>query len=1276
MKHISRLLLYAGLLLAFTAQAQLPATPNADYTKISGTVTDARDGKTYAYKQFGDFQWFVQNLAYEGTVMNGTSPIKGIYLPIDPEGKVYGMVYPSSNLNTNATMNKLCPEGWTAGGKGDYDNLFNSIISEYNLTDIGQTNFAGLAKYLRAGGVVGTHTGGLWVAGTEINPKAAEIGFNALPSGVFNIDANVYDSGDANGTKASFLTGGWYHYFMVAANNDVRHTNRNTRHHAAIRCFRANIAFPDIEITTPYPTTVELNQKQSAENERTRLRQAHKKSDHFVTGFFAPISGNNTIEVNVETVVASTDGSMPSIVIGTPGHIDNSVKEIQLKEGVNTIDASKHSGGLIYFRYVTNATGTPQGKVKITFTANSKHVRAPHFVYGTTSEKEFASMLGKYQTEDVIMTSGRVIVIATRSNAIKYSRIEDKNRWMEGLHKLVDQEEIISGMNNSDANALHHTQKPFEVRHMMIETTSTSPHASPNGYTAYPAASINRYLTYTGSFEQPWMMAHEVGHQHQQSAYMIDKATESTVNIYSYVVTRFVESLKGNTNWNRTTAERWGQAQNTYLKLPVEQRIYNIGDSELEAIVGFNRDELRFMVWEHLFIMFGDEFYKTLHRVVREENANAATNEERKLYLIQKSSQVTGYDLREFFNQWGIRINDDYLAEPMNKEFEKALAEGTIIAMPLPADELVLITGQNRPAWTPLALRGISTSTPPAVVPDAQPADELASKLKYTDYSTSKGVFEDARDNKKYHYKQYGNKEWFTENLNYEDTRLSERTNYPASIYPSNDPEGKVYGRMYSTYVSSAIYKGWCPEGWSPATESDWADIQKAIKDEYQLTDRQVASAMIAGGDRDDVADGLWAKGSMGYYATDQQRNAVGFNALPAGVFSYTENGYEAGDERGAKASFYEPVNEWYHFVLDAKGMNISKPNRNSRHYGSIRCVRPASDKIDQAITFEPIEAKNMGDVDFTTATASSNLPVTYTSSDENVATIINGKIHIVGPGTTTIKANQAGNDTYNPAIEATQTLTVLNNAATLQNLYINGYEHDITKVYDMPCDAGNNLHIEIEAAAGATVSIETEFDIVIDKPMTKKIEFTITSEDGTKSQKYTLNIAKPTDFFAVAEVLNDNVLHAKLCPTENGGRIFVSFKWYKNGQLASTLPGYNPSIGKINPADEFYLELITLGGEKIRTCVYKSALIPIQIKAYPNPARPGETIKIQIDATQDQLKNASIRVYSIYGFFMGQTKVTGNVTPIKMPYLPGTYIIKINNIDGYTEDIRVIVKL
>jgi len=82
--------------------------------------------------------------------------------------------------------------------------------------------------------------------------------------------------------------------------------------------------------------------------------------------------------------------------------------------------------------------------------------------------------------------------------------------------------------------------------------------------------------------------------------------------------------------------------------------------------------------------------------------------------------------------------------------------------------------------------------------------------------------------------------------------------------------------------------------------------------------------------------------------------------------------------------------------------------------------------KQSQTITFNTLARKSTLDSDFDPgATASSGLAVTYSSSNTSAATIVNGLVHIVGGGVTTITASQSGNSSFNAATDVNQTLNV-----------------------------------------------------------------------------------------------------------------------------------------------------------------------------------------------------------------------------------------------------------
>lgn len=79
-----------------------------------------------------------------------------------------------------------------------------------------------------------------------------------------------------------------------------------------------------------------------------------------------------------------------------------------------------------------------------------------------------------------------------------------------------------------------------------------------------------------------------------------------------------------------------------------------------------------------------------------------------------------------------------------------------------------------------------------------------------------------------------------------------------------------------------------------------------------------------------------------------------------------------------------------------------------------------------QNITFNDLSNKKFNDSPFTLeANADSDLPITFSSSNEAVAQINNNQIVIVGAGTSLIRASQDGDAFYKPATSVERTLTV-----------------------------------------------------------------------------------------------------------------------------------------------------------------------------------------------------------------------------------------------------------
>jgi len=135
-----------------------------------------------------------------------------------------------------------------------------------------------------------------------------------------------------------------------------------------------------------------------------------------------------------------------------------------------------------------------------------------------------------------------------------------------------------------------------------------------------------------------------------------------------------------------------------------------------------------------------------------------------------------------------------------------------------------------------------------------------------------------------------------------------------------------------------------------------------------------------------------------------------------------------------------DPGTEYFYKV---RAFNLA----GSSTFGNV--ISLTTEKEAQSITFDALAAVSYGDSDFDlAATASSGLDVSYSSSNESIATITGTTLSILSSGTVTITASQDGNEIYLAAAPADQDLLV-----NLKELTVISAIAEI-KVYDGNTDA------------------------------------------------------------------------------------------------------------------------------------------------------------------------------------------------------------------------------
>ena len=372
--------------------------------------------------------------------------------------------------------------------------------------------------------------------------------------------------------------------------------------------------------------------------ERNRLAIGNPWSDFDPTGFYLP--PNTTMQISVQQLTGS---ARPKILVGTYSRyeVKNNPQEFTLTTGTNNITADQY-GGLVWVRFGT--TGTPSSSVRITFV--SGHVRVPVFIKNQTTQTDWATQLSNYTASpDVILIGNRVYQVYSRTRALN-TQTQDNNYVLTKADQTMDVEDAISGI---DGSAAQH-QPNVNQRIIMTENNGTGWMFATFYRTAYVTAAASSAFTSSIGGIDGWVPWHELGHMHQQQAWKWSTLGEVTVNIYSLAVERAMgvtpSRLKRDNVWPSVA---------TYLADTNPAKNFNGSIS--------NGDWVRLYMFHQLWLAFGDNFFKNLHKVTRVELPVVSTDAEKMRYFMLKSCSVSGRNLTNFFRKWGFSVNESVYTE-------------------------------------------------------------------------------------------------------------------------------------------------------------------------------------------------------------------------------------------------------------------------------------------------------------------------------------------------------------------------------------------------------------------------------------------------------------------------------------------------------------------------------------------------------------------------------------------------------------------------------------
>jgi hypothetical protein len=190
-----------------------------------------------------------------------------------------------------------------------------------------------------------------------------------------------------------------------------------------------------------------------------------------------------------------------------------------------------------------------------------------------------------------------------------------------------------------------------------------------------------------------------------------------------------------------------------------------------------------------------------------------------------------------------------------------------------------------------------------------------------------------------------------------------------------------------------------------------------------------------------------------------------------------------------------------------------------------------------QTISFSALADKTEGDANFElNATSSSSLPVSYTSSNTNIARIVEGnKVKVMGVGSCKIIASQSGDGTYDNAPDVSQTL-VINANSSKSNQTINFNLATTTHVWGSADETLNAT-----ASSGLPIvyeSTDTDVAVIVDGKLQVKREGK-TIINALQSGNETYNAAPIIGHELTVPIRNQNITFQNIPDVTSGDPAF-----------------------------------------------------------------------------------------------------------------------------------------
>lgn len=323
-------------------------------------------------------------------------------------------------------------------------------------------------------------------------------------------------------------------------------------------------------------------------------------------------------------------------------------QEQALDEGETRFVAEQ--SGPLYFAFITpdEASAKP-GRVTLEVVGGQP---LPLFVDGRMDADDWQAELAAHARAPFVQLLGERALITLPAAVHAQAPVDDPQETFAAISQVLDLQDDLAGF---DGSSPRDRRSPLRQHYLVDFRVSEKDRENfymyaTDGFIGM-LADNTADLTDPAALRQRWGIWHETGHTHQQHSWTWEALTEVNVNLFSlYVQETFGEE---------STLARSEDGEPSFLD---KARDYLDGDvADLLSEVAEDHDKgffIRLVMFHELKEAYGWDLFKDLHKHFRAQPLpEDASDQDKADAFVVAMCELTGVDLRPYFESWGLRAS-------------------------------------------------------------------------------------------------------------------------------------------------------------------------------------------------------------------------------------------------------------------------------------------------------------------------------------------------------------------------------------------------------------------------------------------------------------------------------------------------------------------------------------------------------------------------------------------------------------------------------------------